>query len=209
MNVMASKQLLRNYWCCCVGLSRSCSALRPWPGPTLIFFIYLFASFAVIDGIIAAVAALQERQAQPNWWLRLVGGIVGIILGLVLFFWPAETLFILFYLIAAWAIVTGVVTVISAFSGCVAKTRREHDGQKAPRSCSAQAATPNRRAMKETCRLMSPLPTPLTCPLRIMFITCVALKRSLSRFHRKEAHPWLDEPFDARDGLARSSYSSI
>ena len=120
MNAVASKQLPSNYWWLVllrgiVAILFGIAALA-WPGPTLTFFIYLFAGFAVIDGIIAAVTALQERQAHPNWWLRLVGGIVGIILGLVVFFWPAETLLILFYLIAAWAIVTGIMTVISAFS---------------------------------------------------------------------------------------------
>ena len=37
----------------------------------------------------------------------------------------------------------------------------------------------------------------------------VSLERSPCRFHGKEAHPGLDQPFDARGGLARSGYSSI
>ena len=37
----------------------------------------------------------------------------------------------------------------------------------------------------------------------------VSLECSLCRFNGKEAHPWLDQSFDARDDLARSGYSSI
>jgi len=50
--------------------------------------------------------------------------------------------------------------------------------------------------MKATCPLMSALPTPLTCPLRILFMTRVSLPGSLCRFQGKEAHGWLDQPFD-------------
>jgi hypothetical protein len=38
-------------------------------------------------------------------------------------------------------------------------------------SCGAEAATPNRRAMKMTCLAMSPLFTFCTCLFRIIFIT--------------------------------------
>ena len=50
--------------------------------------------------------------------------------------------------------------------------------------------------MKVTWSLMSPFPTPCTCPLRIMFITRVSLQRSLCRFNGKEAHPRLDQAFE-------------
>jgi hypothetical protein len=50
--------------------------------------------------------------------------------------------------------------------------------------------------MKVTWSLMSPFPTPYTCPLPIMCITRVPLERSPRRFHRKEAQPWFDQPFD-------------
>ena len=50
--------------------------------------------------------------------------------------------------------------------------------------------------MKMTCPEMSPLPTPLICPLRRMCITSYLGTRSPCRFHRKEAYSWLDQPFD-------------
>lgn len=50
--------------------------------------------------------------------------------------------------------------------------------------------------MKVTCPLMSALPTPLTCPLRIMCMTSYLGTCSICRLEGKETHPWLDQPLD-------------
>jgi hypothetical protein len=50
--------------------------------------------------------------------------------------------------------------------------------------------------MKQICPVMSPLLTPLSCPLRIIFMISYPGTRSPCRFKGKEAHPWLDKPLD-------------
>ncbi|HEY7417838.1 MAG TPA: HdeD family acid-resistance protein [Ktedonobacteraceae bacterium] len=86
------------------------------PKITLLFLVLLFGAFVLIDGIGAIMIALQERKATPNWWLPLVGGIVGVVIGIVTFFWPHITAFILLYLIAIWAILTGITELVTAFA---------------------------------------------------------------------------------------------
>ena len=86
------------------------------PAFVLLFLVYLFAAYVLIDGILSVVVALQERTAYSRWWILLLGGIAGIILALVTFFWPGVTSIVLFYLVAAWAVVTGIFEVIAAFS---------------------------------------------------------------------------------------------
>jgi uncharacterized membrane protein HdeD (DUF308 family) len=86
------------------------------PGYALLFLVYLFAAYVLIDGILSVVVALQERPAYSRWWILLLGGIAGIILGLLAFFWPGVTSIVLFYFVAAWAVVTGIFEVIAAFS---------------------------------------------------------------------------------------------
>jgi len=75
----------------------------------------VFAAYAILDGITAIVVSLQERSALRIWWVLLLEGIAGIIFGILAFTWPGETALILLYLVAIWALVTGLVEISSAF----------------------------------------------------------------------------------------------
>jgi uncharacterized membrane protein HdeD (DUF308 family) len=86
------------------------------PRITLLFIVLLFGAYALIDGIGAVILALQEHRATPNWWIPLLEGIVGIVIGIVTFLWPHITAFILLYLIAIWAILTGITELTTAFA---------------------------------------------------------------------------------------------
>src|SRR5712692_2477629 len=85
-------------------------------GLTALVLVYLFGAFALIDGIVAVVVSLQERAVAPRWWVLLIEGIVGILIGVLTFFSPLVTALALLYLIAAWAILTGVIEIVAAFS---------------------------------------------------------------------------------------------
>src|SRR5713101_8134071 len=86
-----------------------------WPGPTVLVLVYLFGAFALIDGIVAVVVSLQERAIVPRWWVLLIEGIVGILIGVLTFFSPIVVALALLYLIAIWAIVTGIMELVAAF----------------------------------------------------------------------------------------------
>src|SRR5947208_6287076 len=85
------------------------------PGITLLFLVYLFGAFAFIGGIAAAALALRYTR-QEGWALLLVEGILGIVVGVVAFAWPGITAFALLFLIAAWAIVTGITQIVGALT---------------------------------------------------------------------------------------------
>jgi uncharacterized membrane protein HdeD (DUF308 family) len=116
----AVRQLSRSYWWllilrAVVAILFGILAIIS-PAFALLFLVYLFAAYVLIDGIFSVVVALQERTAYSRWWILLLGGIAGIILGVVTFIWPGVTSLVLFYLVAAWAVVTGIFEVIAAFS---------------------------------------------------------------------------------------------
>ena len=82
------------------------------PGITLSVLILFYGAYAIVDGVLALYAAIRSR-GQPVWAL-LLEGVLGIGAGLVAFFWPAITALALLYVIATWAILTGVVEVVAA-----------------------------------------------------------------------------------------------
>jgi uncharacterized membrane protein HdeD (DUF308 family) len=86
-----------------------------FPGIALLAFIYVFAAYALIDGIMAVIWAIQERVVAPYWIALLLEGLVSIVIGILAFFWPTETAIVLLFLVAAWAIITGILEIVTAF----------------------------------------------------------------------------------------------
>ncbi|SRR5258707_2656183 len=86
------------------------------PGIALLAFIYVFAAYALIDGIVAVFTAIQERGSLSRWGWVLFEGILSIIAGIVAFVYPGLTALVLLYLVASWAIVTGILELVAAFA---------------------------------------------------------------------------------------------
>ena len=83
-----------------------------WPSMTLYVLVLLFGIFAVISGITAVAAALRNTK-EPGWGLILFEGILGILAGAVALVWPGITALAFLYLLAAWAILTGILEVMA------------------------------------------------------------------------------------------------
>ena len=86
------------------------------PGLALLAFIIVFAVYAIIDGIAAVVTAIQERGSLNRWGWVLFEGIISILAGIVAFVYPGLTALVLLYVIAFWAIVTGIMEIVAAFA---------------------------------------------------------------------------------------------
>lgn len=85
-----------------------------WPGLTLTLLMTLFAVFACVGGIFLILAALKDRREYERWWILLLEGFVGIATGIVIFVWPEFIALLLIYVIAAWAMITGVFEIVVA-----------------------------------------------------------------------------------------------
>jgi uncharacterized membrane protein HdeD (DUF308 family) len=83
------------------------------PGTTLAALVLLFGAYAIVEGVFSLIAAVRGRTDEPRWLLALQA-IVSIAAGLVTFLWPGLTALVLLYVIAAWALVIGVLQIVAA-----------------------------------------------------------------------------------------------
>jgi uncharacterized membrane protein HdeD (DUF308 family) len=85
-----------------------------WPNLTPVSLVFLFGAYLLADGLLAVIAGLTRHNGSRPWWLLLIEGFMGIAAGVLTFLLPGLTAIALLYLIAAWAIVTGMVEIVSA-----------------------------------------------------------------------------------------------
>jgi len=83
-----------------------------WPKLSLAVLVLLFGVFAVVSGITAVAAALRNREEQ-GWGFLLFEGILGILAGVVALVWPGIAALAFLYLLAAWAILTGILELVA------------------------------------------------------------------------------------------------
>src|SRR5918996_2697848 len=80
----------------------------------LAILVALFGAWALIDGVTSVWTGISTRGVDRNWWLAILEGIVSILAGVIALLLPGFAAEILVYLIAAWAIVTGVFQIWAA-----------------------------------------------------------------------------------------------
>jgi uncharacterized membrane protein HdeD (DUF308 family) len=96
-----------------------------WPERTLAVLVFMFGAYVLVDGVALLVAlARGDAVARRNAWAVAIIGILGIVAGIATFIWPGLTALSLLYLVAFWAIATGVFQVIAAIA-----LRKELDGE--------------------------------------------------------------------------------
>jgi uncharacterized membrane protein HdeD (DUF308 family) len=84
------------------------------PAPTLAALIFVFAAYAIIDGILAI--GLGVSAPTGTSWLLVIGGIVAIAIGVYTGFNPSITATALVLLIGAFVLVRGIAEVAGAIS---------------------------------------------------------------------------------------------
>ena len=93
------------------------------PLASLAALVLLFGAFALVDGISNIIAVFRKRSGRP-WWALLLQGLVSMGAGLITLFVPGLTAIALLYVIAAWAFVSGIFSVVAAI-----RLRKEIKGE--------------------------------------------------------------------------------
>jgi uncharacterized membrane protein HdeD (DUF308 family) len=102
--------LARNWWSLVIrGLAGVAFGVITFlrPGITLVTLVFLFAAYALINGVMSIVGAVRAAERHERWTSLVIEGAVGIAACAVAVLWPAITVLALVVVIGAWAIVTG------------------------------------------------------------------------------------------------------
>ena len=114
--VIGVEALSRNWWLFLLrGLAGILFGIITFIAPaiSLAALVLLFGAYAFADGVLSIVAAVR-RRGETRWGMLLLEGVAGIAVGVLTLLLPGITALTLLYLIAAWAIVTGVLELVAA-----------------------------------------------------------------------------------------------
>lgn len=117
----------RNWWLLLLrGLVAIVFALLTWaqPGVSLAALVLVFGIYVLADGLLGVWSAIAKRRDNRHWWLLLLWGVVGIVVGVMTFIMPGITGLVLLMYIAAWAVITGVLQIVAAI-----RLRKEIKGE--------------------------------------------------------------------------------
>ena len=85
-----------------------------WPGLTVLAFVLLVASWAIITGGLMTAAGFRLNLEHGRWWLVL-SGILSLAYGALLFFTPLIGALVLTWWVGAYAIAFGVALIVFSF----------------------------------------------------------------------------------------------
>jgi uncharacterized membrane protein HdeD (DUF308 family) len=109
-------ELARNWWAVLVRgiLALILGLLMIFVPPiiTVGILVIFIGAYLLVDGIFSIIAMISGKT--PHRWALLAEGIISILFGILVFVWPLMTALVLLYVIAIWAIITGIVEIVYA-----------------------------------------------------------------------------------------------
>jgi uncharacterized membrane protein HdeD (DUF308 family) len=86
-----------------------------WPGITVLALVLAFGAYSLLDGILGLAMAVGGKDTEgSNRFVMGLMALFSIAAGILAFLWPEITAVALLWVIAAWAIATGVLEIILA-----------------------------------------------------------------------------------------------
>lgn len=84
------------------------------PGVSLVALTLLVGAFLLVDGVTRIISGVGGHRTSEHWWVLLLTGAAGVVVGLLTFVDPAMTALALLLYLAVWAIATGLLEIVVA-----------------------------------------------------------------------------------------------
>jgi uncharacterized membrane protein HdeD (DUF308 family) len=84
------------------------------PGITALFLVTLIGAWAIVTGVTEVIAAYRLRKEIQGEWLLALNGVVSVIFGIYLWLFPGAGAIALVWIIAAFAIISGIILLMLA-----------------------------------------------------------------------------------------------
>lgn len=109
--------LAHNWWAVGIrGLLGICFGLFAlfWPGVTMLSLVAVFAAYAFVDGVFAIASAIWAARGHKRWGILVLEGLIGIAAAVVAVMWLGITIIASVFVVASWAILTGLLELLVA-----------------------------------------------------------------------------------------------
>ena len=105
---------LKTLWAILSGVAGIAAGLITffWPGLTAVALLVFIGWWAIINGVLEIVGAIQLRKQIDNEWLLIAAGLMSILFGLILLVAPRTGILALVFVIGAYAIAFGTVLIV-------------------------------------------------------------------------------------------------
>jgi uncharacterized membrane protein HdeD (DUF308 family) len=118
VSALAGRTAVRRWWVLLLqglaGIAVGVLAFA-WPEITALALVFLIAGRAIVVGLLEILMAIWLRKEMPAEWLLALGGIASLVLGLWLAIAPGAGALALLWLIAAFALLIGVLSIVWGF----------------------------------------------------------------------------------------------
>jgi len=84
------------------------------PSVALEALAILFGVYAFVDGGLSLCAAFWRAPREDRWWMLFFEGVLGLVAGIFALAWTPIAALALIYIVAAWALLTGVLEIWAA-----------------------------------------------------------------------------------------------
>jgi len=115
--IMGGGEMGSRWWLALVGVAGIAVGILTfmWPGLTALLLLVFIACWAIVLGVFQIAGAIKLRKEIDNEWTLILSGALSVLFGVVLLLAPGPGAVGLIWVIAAYAVVFGVLLVMLSF----------------------------------------------------------------------------------------------